>query len=108
MNRSQEIGDLIMPGAEPEIAPGVRGVVFDTGNGIYVPLVSAERPGSGDVAKWLDGLPRDRRVVFPNVISARLAEMLRKRGFVETTEFAPEFGEHVDIMERAPQNGVAS
>lgn len=86
----------------PLVAPGVRADVHDTPDGLYIPLVSADNPGSGEVAAWLDALPRDRRVVFPSVINPRLVEMLRRRGFEERSEFASELGEPVDIMERLP------
>lgn len=63
-------------------------------------MIAAERPGRGDVARYLDSLPKNRRVVFPTVISALLRGMLQRRGFELTSEWSPEFGEHVDIYER--------
>jgi len=93
-------GELFMPGEEPLVAPGVRALVFDTPRGIYIPMIIAEREGAGDVARYLDALPKDRRVVFPTVISARLRGMLERRGFRESHEWAPEFQEHVEIHER--------
>ena len=95
-------GDVLTFGREPELATGVRGVLFETEEGIYIPWISADREGSGHVGRYLDSLPRDHRVVFPTVISRRLAGMLRRRGFHETTEYAPEFGELVDVYERKP------
>ena len=92
--------ETFMPGEEPEVAPGVRAMVFDTPNGIYIPVIIADRPGRGDVARYLDSLPATRRVVFPTVISARLRAMLERRGFELTSEWSPEFWEHVDIYER--------
>lgn len=89
-----------MPGQEPVVAPGVRAVVFDTPTGIYIPVITAERPGNGEVARYLDALPTDRRIVFPTVISAQLRAMLERRGFRPNVEWAPEFQEHVDIYER--------
>lgn len=50
---------------------------------LWVPLVIAEKPGNGDVGRYLDSLPGDRRVVFPNVISDVLIGMLKRRGFTE-------------------------
>lgn len=91
-----------MPGEEPLVAPGVRAMVFDTPEGIYIPMIIADREGSGDVGRYLDSLPKDRRLVFPTVISARLRGMLERRGFRETTEWSPEFQEHVEIHERRP------
>jgi len=96
-------GEVFEPGQEPLVAPGVRAIVFDAPAGIYVSWISAEREGSGDVGRFIDSLPKDRRVVFPNVISNRLARMLERRGFEASEESAPEFG-RVDIFERLPRS----
>lgn len=85
------------------LAPGVRGYTVDLGErGLYVPLIEAENPGSGDVGRYLDSLPRDRRVVVPNVVSARLLGMLQRRGFSAVMEWAEDFGEFVECWERQP------
>lgn len=89
-----KVGETVQPGQEPEIAPGVRGIAFDMFDGIYIPLIRGERIGT--VSPFLDDLPTDRRVVFPNVVSAKLRDMLTRRGFVKTWD--PE-GE-CEIMER--------
>jgi hypothetical protein len=90
---SRENSPLI-PGQEELIAPGVRGyaILGETGK-INIPLVIAEREGSGDVGRFIDSL--SSRCVFPCVISLRLALMLFRRGF------APRFDGEVDIWERA-------
>ena len=79
---------------------GVRGTAFDTEEGIYIPLISAERPGTGAVARFLDALPKDRRVVFPTVTSPRLHAMLGRRGFQQIEEAGG------DAMERKPTEGT--
>ena len=76
-----KVGELYVPGEEPQIAPGVRGIVFDMLDGLYLPLILAEREGAGDVGRFLDALPKDRRIVFPNVVSQRLLGMLQRRGY---------------------------
>jgi hypothetical protein len=73
----------LTPGQEPVIAPGVRGCVIEHEGELHIPLVSAEHPGIGAVATFLESLPQDKRVVFPTVISEKLANMLLRRGFVE-------------------------
>lgn len=85
-----------------ELAPGVMGYTFDTDGGLYIPVINAQDPGSGQVAAYLDSLPRDRRVVFPNVLHPRLEEMLQRRGFTLTWEWAEDFDEWVDVYERGP------
>lgn len=85
---------------EVNIAPGVHGQVFDTPNGIYIPVISADNPGSGDVARFLDGLPKDRDIKFTCVLSPILRGMLLRRGYVDAGEFSEEFGENVDVMIR--------
>jgi hypothetical protein len=65
----------------PRVAPGVLAFIHEVAGMLVIPSVIAERPGSGDVARWLDTLPRRRGVVFVEVMSDRLAEMLARRGF---------------------------
>lgn len=85
---------------EQQLAPGVHGWMFDTPNGIYIPVITADNPGSGDVARFLDDLPKDRAVKFPTVLSPKLRAMLLRRGFKDGQEFSPEFGEMCEIMVR--------
>lgn len=73
----------LTPRQEPFIAPGVRGCAIEHEGELHIPLVAADIPGSGAVAAFLDSLPQDKRVVFPTVISEKLANMLLRRGFVE-------------------------
>jgi hypothetical protein len=63
------------------IAPGVLGYTVEKGDDLYVPFVMAEKEGNGDVGRYLDGLPTDRRIVFPDVLSGRLLGMLVRRGY---------------------------
>ena len=72
-------GEILTPGAEPEIWPGVRGYAVEHSGRIFIPAVAAENEGSGDVGRFLDAV--SERCVFPNVMSARLRGMLRRRGF---------------------------
>lgn len=85
---------------EELLAAGVYGSRFDTPEGIYLPVISAARPGTGDVGRFLDALPKDRRVVFPTVMSPILRGMLLRRGFADALEFCPEFGGYVEVMAR--------
>jgi len=82
------------------LAPGVLGYATETPDGLYVGFIAAEVEGSGAVGRYLDSLPRDRRVVFPDVLSPRLAGMLGRRGFVPTVEWAAQSGELIDIWQR--------
>ncbi len=85
------------------LAPGVLGYTVDMPDGtLNIPYIQAERPGSGDVARYLDSLPRDRRVCVPCVLSERLWMMLERRGFQPALEWAEEAGEWVDVMARGP------
>jgi hypothetical protein len=83
------------------VAPGVKADVHDEGlRGIYVPIIVAMNPGAGDVGRYLDGLPKDRRIVFPTVISNRLIGMLERRGYHLEPEWSEEFGEWVECFVR--------
>lgn len=86
-----------------ELSPGVVGYTVDNGEqGLYVPLIESTDPGQGNVGRYLDTLPRDRRVVVPNVINVKLAGMLERRGFVVEDEWAEDFGEWVPCHVRVP------
>lgn len=72
------------------LAPGVVGYAIEEQDGtVYIPLINATQEGSGAVGRFLDTLPKDREFVIPNVVSARLDGMLRRRGWktrIETAE----------------------
>jgi hypothetical protein len=85
---------------EKVLAPGVHGHLFDTQEGIYIPIITSDCPGSGDVGRFLDSLPKDRTVKFPTVMSDVLSGMLRRRGFVEAEEFDDESGAMCEMMVR--------
>jgi len=65
------------------LAPGVYGFTRDDPDGaLVIPMIIGESPGSGDVARYLNTLPKNRRVIVEACISTRLAAMLERRGFV--------------------------
>jgi hypothetical protein len=72
-----------------QLAPGVRGYTFRKGKLIIIPLILAEKEGSGDVGRFLDRLSAN--CVIMSVTSERLAGMLERRGyqkfFLEETDF---------------------
>lgn len=65
-----------------ELAPGVMGYTVDKADALYVPMIIATKPGNGDVGRYLDTLPTDRKVIVPNVMNPILMGMLDRRGFV--------------------------
>lgn len=70
-----------------QVAPGVIGYLVEHDDGsLYVPLIAAVDEGRGDVGRFLDSLPTDRRVVVPNVLNDILAGMLKRRGFKNRME----------------------
>jgi hypothetical protein len=77
----------------PYIAEGVIGYTEEHDGALYVPVIYSTEPGRGNVSRYLDSLPRDRRVVVPCVISSTLAGMLVRRGFVEEWEWNAELEE---------------
>ena len=89
------------------LAPGVLGYSVDTPEGLYIPFIMAARPGAGDVGRFLDSLPLDRRVVVPCVISPLLASMLERRGFVVSVEWVEDLQEWCDIHERNPPTSTS-
>lgn len=101
MAKVQPLVPLPRPGSEPEIAPGVHGYLLEEPDGIWIPIINAAREGSGDVARFLDSLPRDRAVHFPAVLNPRLAGMLARRGYELRSVWVEEYGEHTDVWVRA-------
>ena len=74
-----------------KLAPGIFGyAILGLDGSLYVPFIMSEQEGSGVVGKWLDALPTDRRVVFPIVLSGRLAGMLERRGFHVEIDYYPD------------------
>lgn len=82
------------------IAPGVAGYGVQTKEAIYFPVIEALHPGNGDVGRWLDSLPTDRTIRIPDVLNPKLRGMLERRGYVPVFEYAEEFEEDVEVMER--------
>lgn len=82
-----------------ELAPHVRGYWATWNDGTAaIPWIESDVPGQGHVGRFLDGLPKDKRIAFSTVLSPVLAGMLHRRGFhyEERLIFAEEFGEWVD------------
>ena len=83
------------------IAPGVLGYTMEQPDGsTYIPLIVAEKPGNGDVGRFLDGLNPAQTWKVPNVLNVVLEGMLQRRGFVERKEWAEAYGEWVDVWVR--------
>lgn len=81
---------------EQQLAPGVRGFAFRLGDMVCIPMIVAEREGSGDVGRFLDVL--SPRCVIVGVTSPRLTAMLVRRGYVRELWFV--FGEMNDAWRR--------
>lgn len=99
-------GEIVMDPAKltDALGPGVSGYSVDTEAGLYIPVVQASNPGNGDVGRWLDSLPKDRRIVFASVFSTRLVGMLERRGWTFIAEWDERSGEHVPCWERGPRS----
>jgi hypothetical protein len=82
-------------GRESRFGPGVIGFSYEWQGTTYYPIVTATRPGSGDVGRWLDCL--HGRVGFVEVFSERLAGMLERRGYVKAIEPVGIGGEPVSV-----------
>ncbi len=75
-----------------QLAPGVRGYAVEKEDGLYIPVIIAEKQGNGDVGRFLDSLPRHKPIKIPSVVSSRLRGMLARRGFIRGFEEDAEFG----------------
>ena len=102
----------LVPGREPFLAPGVRGVALQHEGATWIPLLRAERQGAGDVGRYLDSLaatPGRWRV--PSVISARLLGMLKRRGWTRSWARVEGSDEVVDVWSldvEVPPHGRAA
>lgn len=96
MTAAEILEDLVLLGVGVE---GVK-VLSDDEDVTYFPIIMATKPGSGDVGRWLDALPKHKTYRIPGVINAKLAGMLTRRGWKQIQEFAPEFGEFMGVYER--------
>lgn len=74
---------------EVEVAPGVWAVVRRERDDLVVMWLRAERPGSGAVSRWLDGLPNLTTVRMIAVSDERLVAMLERRGFKRILVLSP-------------------
>jgi hypothetical protein len=82
------------------LAPGVHGVIEERSDGLYVPLIVADHPGHGDVGRYLNSLPHDRKVVVPMVVNERLRGMLARRGFVRRIVYEPVIEQYIEVFVR--------
>jgi hypothetical protein len=64
------------------LAKGVLGCAYANSDEIWIPLIVAEKKGSGDVGRFLDSL--SARCVVVDVVSPRLKEMLVRRGWKQS------------------------
>lgn len=66
----------------PEISNGVFGDIVERGDYIFINIVWSAVEGQGNVGRWLNSLPTNKKIVVPAVVSAKFAGMLRRRGFI--------------------------
>lgn len=69
------------------LAPGVLGVALASDRYIYIPSITAETEGNGDVGRFLDSL--SPRCLIAIVISDKLKGMLIRRGWRSKTRQLP-------------------
>lgn len=80
---------------------GVRAFIpHDGPDYLEIAGIFAEALGTGAVGKYLDALPRDRKVIVSMVVNERLAGMLERRGFVCRMRYIIEIGEWAQVYVR--------
>lgn len=89
-----------------ELAEGVKGYTMEHEDALYIPVVVAKHPGNGDVARYLDSLPKDKTIKFPTVLHPQLRDMLSRRGYKVTHEWAEEFQEYAEVFVREGSRGA--
>jgi len=62
-----------------ELADGVWGYTRERGGELWIPLFQVTN--TDKAGTYLDSLPKDRRVVFPNVMELEVESLLEARGF---------------------------
>jgi len=93
------LGAPCNPGSLELLAPGVHGYAVPSEDEIFIPMIIAEKEGSGDVGRFLDVL--SRRCVVVNVTSSRLEGMLVRRGWKKVMATDPDLGGEIDEWRRA-------
>lgn len=86
------------PMSEYSLGLGVVGYAIQVKDEIYIPFMDSLKRGNGDVGRFLDSL--SRRCVVVNVCNARLAAMLKRRGWECRWVLVEEFGDKVDEWRR--------
>jgi hypothetical protein len=102
----QEVGPIAAM-LETWIGEHVAGYSVDVDGATYYPVVRATRPGCGDISRWLDGLPKDKTIKFPTVISRKLEAMLVRRGFTLVQEWDEHCREMADVYVRPATTPIA-
>lgn len=82
------------------LAPGVLGKAIPQANGsIVIPWLESTESRRGHVRRYLRSLKSQyREVRVPNVISAKLLDLLKSEGFADEREFVLEYAEHTDVL----------
>lgn len=86
-----------------DLAPGVRGYTLEENGELWIPRIVAAEPGSGQVAAYLDSLPKGVTICFPTVLSPRLQKMLERRGFRPEPRWCEEAVGWVEVFVRQGQ-----
>ena len=74
-------------------------------NALYIPLLVADHPGSGALTGYLDHLEEMTKLPLkiPNVLNARLAAYLIRRGWKLVWEFPEQLNETVGVYVFSPR-----
>lgn len=65
----------------PVIGPSVHGEIVERADAVFLNIIVAQHPGRGDGGRFLDSLPRDKRIIVTCVLSEVLIGMLQRRGY---------------------------
>lgn len=72
---------LALSGDEEDLAPGVKGIVFEEAGILYIGVLAATTPFNGDVGRYLDSIPKSKTVRVMDVMEPILEGMLERRGY---------------------------
>jgi hypothetical protein len=71
-----------------EIAPGLNGFLQERDGTVHVVAVISVEPGKGNLSRFLDRLPTDKRIMFHDVGNDILRDALRRRRFMRSDSYS--------------------
>lgn len=98
-NKYDAVNNYSQFGALTPLADGILGHSIVEGDCITIPFFVSTQQGKGYAGRFIDELKEKYKVImFPNMISYKLEQMLLRRGFKNKHRYFPFLKGHCDVM----------